>query len=221
MLTTCSGWSDDTRNRHWPVPAPSRPVMPLSPASSCCAVRVLAPPPASVSVTSPPVAAAPPSSRAPIVTAAGAAPGLISRSRLTRTISVDGLKTGTSQAYRPEPSADAARTVSCIAPSVPSAARTNARGTILRSVSISRRTSPTSAPMPPASPREALPDCRSVAVNCAAAEAFNVKVAGPVRVPASSTAWISTVPDSSVPLRIRSTPCGPPGVPGGTSNGTV
>ena len=75
--------------------------------------------------------------------------------------------------------------------------------------------------MPPASPREALPDCRSVAVNSAAAQAFKVKVAGPVRAPASSTAWISTVPDSSVPLRMRSMPCGPPDASGGTSNGTV
>ena len=95
MFTTCRGRSDDTLNRHLPTPAPNRPVTLLSPASSCCAVRVFAPPAASVSVTSPPVACAPLSSRAPIVTEACSSPGLINRRRLAWIISVEGLKTGT------------------------------------------------------------------------------------------------------------------------------
>ena len=96
MFTTLSGRSDDTVNRHLPTPAPSRPVMFVS-------------------------------------------PGLIKRNRLVWVISVERLKIGTLYSYCPDPSEVAARTVSCIALSRPSAARTKARGTICKSVSISRR----------------------------------------------------------------------------------
>ena len=43
---------------------------------------------------------------------------------------------------------------------------------------------------------------RLAALNSTAAEAFSVKVVGPERVPASSIAYISTAPDSAVPLSI-------------------
>ena len=67
----------------------------------------------------------------------------------------------------------------------------------------------------------ALPEVSSAASNSTAARAFRVKVAGPWRVPASSMAWISTKPDSSLSLSMRSKPCGAPAVAGITNSGSV
>ena len=75
--------------------------------------------------------------------------------------------------------------------------------------------------MPPARPLATLPDLSSAAVNSAAAEAFSVNVAGPERMPASSMAYIVTIPGSAAPLMIRSIPSGPPDVPAATSSGAV
>ena len=84
-----------------------------------------------MSCTAPPVAAAPVSSRPSMVIAAGSYPGLINRNRLAWVTSAAALKIGTWYRYpapdpapAPAPAATPARTVSCIALSVPSAART-------------------------------------------------------------------------------------------------
>ena len=92
-LMTITGRSDATRSAHLPVPSPRAPWSP-APDSSTSAAKVRAPPAGTETRTSLP-GDAPRSSMAVIVTAAACSPAFTSRSRLTCSMLLPGLKIST------------------------------------------------------------------------------------------------------------------------------
>ena len=201
-LMTASGASDSTASDHLPAPSPSDPDSPgAAPVSSSDAVYVRDAPAAISTDTSPPAA---PRSSVPDTTAvAVTAPRFARRSRLSWFRLLPGLNTAT----RCAPSTSGA--VSCIAVRNPSAVRMYDSASTSSALDSSRRQPPWPAPAPPDRPLPALPDSRSSELKCLVRPAPIDSVSGSERVPASSTATISTVPARGERLTIRAKPCRP------------